>query len=329
MRDSIDLVIPAYNAAAVIADTLSTIADQHIPGGWTLNVYVSDDGSGDHTCDRVRELAASYDFLHLVSADTNGGRSVACNRGVAAGSGSVIVICDADCRYTRPDALAEFVREIEAGNDLVIGLIELAGRNFWASYTNRVTADRQRLRERMGLMAFSTQNVAVRRSLYGQLGGYSTDYFKYGFEDKDFLLRAEKAGARVVVRDDIRVSHDDDFDLDAVLRKAEESGRYSASVFRTKFPHHYRKLAYARCDSETAGIVRWLKAFSGPLASITAVFARGLIRLAFLGIAARILAVRMAVCAAYFHGTRLANDESAALKNQRSDRTERGEHTPN
>ena len=310
MHDSVDVVIPAFNVEDVIEDTINRIAAQQVPDGWALNIFVTDDASTDSTLGRLRRLQKAHPQLHIVESATNGGRSIARNRGVAAGKGSIVILCDADCRFTRDDTIAEFVVEILAGADAVIGLIELTGEGFWARYTNSVTAGRVEDDSEQGLMAYTTQNFAIRRDVFEKLSGYSTDYYKYGFEDRDFLIRLERLTTRVVVREDLRVSHDDDFTLRAVCRKAEESGRYSAAVFRDRFPEHYRMLPYARCDATRRSFARLIGPLSRPLRWLTESVAGVALSVRFPGFRFTRFLVQVAVCAAYFRGTH----DSVALR---------------
>jgi len=315
MSQSVDVVIPVYNAADPVCDTVRHISQQQLPDGWQLNIYVSDDGSTDDTQTKLQELKASVPALHVIRADSNGGRSQACNNGVRAGSGPVIVICDADCRYTRADAIAQFLDEIERGADAVIGLIELSGDGFWARYTNSVAAERLTNQVSRGLMSYSTGNFAIRRSAYAALQGYSLDYARYGFEDKDLLIRMEQMSLDVRVRQDISVNHDDDFRLATVCRKSEESGRHSAQVFRSRFPDEYRKLPYARCDATLDNGMRLLKPVSSPLKHVTRLFAATVLLLPLPGFRLQRFAVRVAICAAYFHGT-ASNSKGDDLKDR-------------
>ena len=182
MSQTVDVVIPAHNAAETLRDTIRHISEQQLPEGWQICIYVSDDGSTDSTPNLLAELQSSFDELQSVRSNENRGRSHACNAGVAAGSGAVVVICDADCRYTSEDAIAQFLKRLEQGADVAIGLVELGGEGFWARYTNSVTAKRVETESTLGLMAYTTANFAVRRAAFEQLQGFSPDYGKYGFE---------------------------------------------------------------------------------------------------------------------------------------------------
>ena len=303
MVQTVDVVIPAYNAADIISDTLRRIAQQQLPDGWQMHIYVSDDGSADDTSSLVSELQQTIPRLHLVRSNENSGRSGACNSGVAAGSAAIVVICDADCRYSRDDAIAGYIEEIGKGADVVIGLVELPGDGFWARYTNSVTAERVVNEASKGLMAYTTQNFAIRRTAFDRVGGYTDAYGKYGFEDKDLLIQIERSGFQAVVREDIRVSHDDDFTLAAVCRKAEESGAHSAAVFRDRFPDAYRQLPYARCDATIGSGKRALKPLSQPLKHLARWLAAAALLLPRPFFRMQRFIVRIAVCAAYFRGT--------------------------
>lgn len=303
MMQTVDVVIPAFNAADTICDTVRHIAQQQVPDGWQLNIYVSDDGSVDETPTLLTELQQTLPMLHLVRANENLGRSRACNAGVAAGSATIVIICDADCRYTRDDAVAAYLDSMGQGAEVVIGLVELPGDSFWAHYTNSVMADRVASEKRKGLMAYTTANFAMQRSAFERVGGFAEDYGNYGFEDKDLLLRIERTNLQTVVREDIRVSHDDDLTLAAVCRKAEESGTHSAAVFRERFADAYRQLPYARCDATMSSGKRALEPLSAPLKYLARWLAAATLLLPSPCFRLQRFAVRVAVCAAYFRGT--------------------------
>jgi glycosyltransferase involved in cell wall biosynthesis len=303
MRTSIDLVIPAYNAVGIIEQTLKIISEQQLPENSLFRVYVYEDASTDDTASVLAGLQEQYDFLRVVSAGENVGRSEARNNGANAGSGSIIIMCDADCRYTRDDAIREFVGDIEKGADAVIGMVEVEGQGFWSRYTNSVLPERIEDYEKQGLMAFgTTQNIAIRRSTFEALGGYPSEYEKYGFEDKDFLIRLEKLTDKVSLRPDIRVSHDDDFTLPVVCRKFAEAGEFTAPIFRSQYPEEYAILPYARCDAGFGGMRRVMRPASGLLRKIAQVVGSLVLSLP-VPFSVKRAFVRAAMCAAYYDGT--------------------------
>jgi glycosyltransferase involved in cell wall biosynthesis len=303
MRTSIDLVIPAYNAVGIIEQTLKIISEQQLPENCRFRVYVYEDASTDDTASVLAGLQEQYDFLRVVSTGENVGRSEARNNGANAGSGSIIIMCDADCRYTRDDAIREFVADIENGADAVIGMVEVEGQGFWSRYTNSVLPERIEDYKQQGLMAFgTTQNIAIRRSTFEALGGYPSEYEKYGFEDKDFLIRLEKLTEKVSLRPDIRVSHDDDFTLPVVCRKFAEAGEFTAPIFRSQYPEEYAILPYARCDAGFGGMRRMMRPASGVIRRLAQIVGSLMLSLP-LPFAVQRAFVRAAMCAAYFDGT--------------------------
>ena len=303
MRTSIDLVIPAFNVSGIIEQTVQRISEQKLPDDCELQVYVSDDASTDDTPSVLARLQEQYDSLHIVRADENVGRGATRNNGAAAGTGSIIVMCDADCRYTHDNVILEFVSDIEKGADAVIGVVELEGSGFWPRYTNSVIPDRIEDYDRKGLVAFgATPNFAIRRSVFETLGGYATEYRQYGFEDKDFLIRLERLTDRISLRPDIRASHDDDLTLTSVCRKFAESGQHSAPIFRSNYPDEYRQLSYARCDADLRRVNRMVSFASAPIRVFSQWIGTLVLHLP-LPFTFKRAFVRAAICAAFFDGT--------------------------
>lgn len=109
---AISVVIPCYNAAAFLGETLrSAVKQTHPP----VEVIVVDDGSSDNSA----KLAESYGSPVRVIRQPNGGAAVARNTGVKAATGDWIAFLDADDLWapTRLDTLAAIART--AGEDVV------------------------------------------------------------------------------------------------------------------------------------------------------------------------------------------------------------------
>jgi glycosyltransferase involved in cell wall biosynthesis len=90
--DLVSVVIPAYNAALHIRETLaSVLAQSHR----NLDIVVVDDGSTDETAQIVKEVAAKDCRIRLIRR-TNGGVARARNSGIEEARGEYIAILDAD-----------------------------------------------------------------------------------------------------------------------------------------------------------------------------------------------------------------------------------------
>jgi glycosyltransferase involved in cell wall biosynthesis len=83
----VSVVIPAYNAAAFLAETLASVFAQTLP---PVEIIVVDDGSSDDTAHVARDLGAT------VISRANGGISAARNTGVRAARGEYVAFLDSD-----------------------------------------------------------------------------------------------------------------------------------------------------------------------------------------------------------------------------------------
>src|SRR5690606_5731950 len=92
MDAKISVIIPAYNAANTVTETLDSVARQTRR---PFEVIVVDDGSVDSTAEIVRSFANRLPRLQIIGTP-NGGVSRARNAGIAAATGDIIAPLDAD-----------------------------------------------------------------------------------------------------------------------------------------------------------------------------------------------------------------------------------------
>lgn len=92
--DTISVVIPAYNAALHISETLRSILEQSLS---PLEIIVVDDCSKDNTPEVVSSFAQTHPHIKLIRALQNfGGPAGPRNMGIQAAKGHLIAFCDAD-----------------------------------------------------------------------------------------------------------------------------------------------------------------------------------------------------------------------------------------
>jgi hypothetical protein len=98
MSPPISVVIPTYNRAGLIGETLETVLGQSQP---PAEVIVVDDGSTDATGEVLARFAGRIRALRI----PNSGELAARNTGIAQAKGRLIAFCDSDDLW-RPDHLA-------------------------------------------------------------------------------------------------------------------------------------------------------------------------------------------------------------------------------
>lgn len=111
----ISVVVPAYNEAGSIAQTLeqmeATLDSLYLP----YEVIVVDDGS----IDKTKQLASGNGAI-VISYGTNHGKGHALKIGLARAKGQILVTIDADGSH-RPSDLLKIIKPILMGTDVVIG----------------------------------------------------------------------------------------------------------------------------------------------------------------------------------------------------------------
>lgn len=185
-RLTASVIVPVFNGVETLGAQLDALVAQELDGDWEL--IVVDNGSTDGTPDLARRSADRHPHL-LVMEEQMPGAANARNAGIARSSGAVLLFCDAD-DVAAPGWLAAMVRR-SATAALVGGWIDTSSLN----PSRRPRPTRDGCVSHLGfLQSAPTANLAVRREVFDEIGGFRNLYLGAAGEDVDFCWRAQLSG---------------------------------------------------------------------------------------------------------------------------------------
>ena len=187
----VSIIIPAYNAAATIADTLNSILAQTCPD-W--EAIVVDDGSTDATCKVVKGFI-ERDPRICILRQPNGGEAAARNTGISKARYDWLLFLDAD-DWISPLHLELMTNELRANPELDAvhcGYARVAGdRTLIVNNYEPPTGDLFPTLARRA--AFPVHACIVRKSLVEEVGSFDSSFRTS--PDWDLWQRVARTGAR-------------------------------------------------------------------------------------------------------------------------------------
>jgi GT2 family glycosyltransferase len=244
-RYQISVVIPTYQRRASVERALRALAQQTMRP-IKYEVIVSIDGSDDGTRDMVAQFPTPYRLRSLWQP--NRGRAAACNAGIDAADGEVIVLLDDDMEAA-PGFLMGHYKAHDAGERLgVLGAapihIEPSSPPLVKYIGSGFNSRLQRFAQPGYTIQFKeayTGNFSIRRSVMRRVGAFDEDFKVYGYEDYELALRLAQAGVRLIYCAGALAHQHYRKDFAGLARDSIASGR-TAVLFASKHAGAFRDL---------------------------------------------------------------------------------------
>jgi len=188
----VSVIVPVYNSAEELALCLAAIMRSDLPA---FECIVIDDASTDPGIAEVAErFGVRYDRMPQRS-----GPALARNAGVGMAEGQIVFFCDADM-LLHPGALSQAMQllESEPGVAAVIGSYDdkpadpsllSQYRNLYHHWNHQMASEEA--------STFWTGCGAIRKSVFLQVGGFSSEYAEPCIEDIELGYRLREAGHRI------------------------------------------------------------------------------------------------------------------------------------
>lgn len=197
----VSVILPVFNEELVVARTLDSLRASDYPN---FEVIVVDDGSTDGTGAILREVAAGWPQLRVLT-QPNAGKSVASNQAILAANGEIVVTLDGDTIF-EPQTIRMLARHFyDTDGDrrvgAVAGHIKVGNRSnlltMWQSleYISGICVTRVAEGVIGAISIVPGACAAWRKEALQAAGGYSHDTLA---EDADLTMTLQKLGYKVV-----------------------------------------------------------------------------------------------------------------------------------
>jgi glycosyltransferase involved in cell wall biosynthesis len=118
MRRDFAVIVPAFDEADVIGETIGALRDAFERYGLSGEVVVIDDGSSDGTAEAAERAGKGWEGFTVVRHRMNLGKTEAMVTGSTATDRTHLILFDADLQHL-PDEIPRFLSKLEEGWDIV------------------------------------------------------------------------------------------------------------------------------------------------------------------------------------------------------------------
>ena len=189
----VSVLIPVYNEE----DTVAQIVELVRATPYTTEIICVDDCSTDGTRDILARLFADGRVHRVIHQERNRGKGAAIRAAIAASTGDIVIVQDADLEYNPADWPALFGPLVQGRADAVFGSRFLGGTHrvlyYWHSVGNGLLTTLSNMFSNLNLTDMECCYKAVRGELARSLPLRSE---RFGFEP-EITARLSNANARI------------------------------------------------------------------------------------------------------------------------------------
>ena len=189
----LSVVIPVYNEMNTVSELVRRVQAVDIE----KQIILVDDGSSDDTAQKLKELAGG-EHIHVLFHEENQGKGAALRTGIAAATGDIVIVQDADLEYD-PQDYFNLIAPIEAGQaDVVYGSRFIGGQShrvlyFWHSLGNRMLTMLSNIFTNLNLTDMEVCYKVFRREVLEQI---EIEENRFGFEP-EITAKVARLGCRI------------------------------------------------------------------------------------------------------------------------------------
>jgi glycosyltransferase involved in cell wall biosynthesis len=227
----ISVIVPVYNRAEFIPQLIHALLKQT----YRSEIIIVDDGSTDNTA----EIAKGYPVKYVYQE--NKGPASARNHGARESKGDILVFTDSDC-IPYENWIEKLIRGFSEDNiGAVAGSYSITNpESILATCIHEeIKLRHERLKMKKYVRAFGSYNVAIRRDVFFNVGGFNEEYRFASGEDNDLSYKILKSGYKILFKDDALVAHNHTEKLWRYLKEQYRHGVWRIKMYRD-FPEMVR-----------------------------------------------------------------------------------------
>ncbi|QIL40197.1 glycosyltransferase family 2 protein [Pedobacter sp. HDW13] len=123
MKKLVSIVIPAYNEADNIFVIAESIKKVFATLSYNYEIILVDDGSSDHTLEKIKEYATTAGNIYFLEFSKNFGHQLAVKAGMDHAFGDCVISMDCDMQHP-PELIPDMIAKWEAGYEVVYTIRE-------------------------------------------------------------------------------------------------------------------------------------------------------------------------------------------------------------